>query len=457
MFTSFLKNISRGFAFIRENPQILYTVFLLVVIPLAFIFTGQKFLDVAQTNQERIEKERVGLMQDVFVSSVRTADFSDGQDHTFLQNIVDDISKQNPTIVQLRVLLRKTGGGNVVVASLDKSEIGKEDTLNKKLYETSGLKLDDSLIFEVMDNNGDRHWKAVRAILDENREVKGWMLTDISMVYIDEVTKKNVREAYSILLFIILAIFLLLMRQAKVVDYAVLYKKLKEVDKMKDDFVSMAAHELKTPLTAIKGYVGLVSTDNLSPDDKESISRVNISVDRLNALIGDILDVSRIQQGRIKMSFKKTDPSEVIQSVIDSFNVIANEKNLTLEYDKRTLPEILVDPKRLEQVLINILGNALKYTPKGGVKITAVEEKSVKKSILHIRVSDTGLGISAEDQRKLFKRFSRIRTAETADIGGTGLGLWISAQMVHAMGGKIAVESIEGKGSDFIISFPVVK
>ena len=455
MFSSFLKNISKGFFFIKSNPQILYTVFLLIVIPLAFIFTGQKFLDVAEKNQERLEKERIGLMQDVFVSSVHIGDHIDKNDHTFLQNMIENISRQNPTIEQFKVLVRR-GGENIVIASLNKDEIGKEDEINKSLYEAIGLRLNDSLIFEVFDKKGDRHWKAVRAMLDKNGDVRGFILTDTSMAYIDSVSKKNIREAYIILLLIILAISVLLFRQAKIIDYAQLYKKLKDVDKMKDDFISMAAHELKTPLAAIRGYVGLISTDNLSADDKESISRVNASINRLNMLIGDILDVARIQQGRLKFSFKKIDPSEIIQSVVDSFQPMAKEKALILEYNKKTLPNIFVDPGRLEQVLINLIGNALKYTLEGSVSVTVEEEKKIKNSVLHIRVSDTGIGISAEDQEKLFQRFSRIRTRETADIGGTGLGLWITAKIVSSMKGTITVESIKGKGSDFIISFPVV-
>jgi len=455
MLTSFLKNISKGFSFVKENPQVLYTVFLLIVIPLAFIFTGQKFLDVAEINQERLEKERIGLMQDVFVSSIHIGDHLEEEDHTFLQNMIVGISKQNPTIEQFKVLIRKNGE-NIVIASLDDTEIGKEDKLNKTLYESIGLRLNDSLIFEVFDKNGNRHWKAVRAMLDENREVRGFVLTDTSMAYIDNISNKNIREAYYILLFIIFAIFILLFRQARIIDYAVLYKKLKEVDNMKDDFISMAAHELKTPLTAIRGYVGLISTDNLSQEDKEGISRVNISIERLNLLIGDILDVSRIQQGRMKFELKKINPEETIKSVVDSFQLMAQEKSLTLEYDEKPLPNIFVDPQRLEQVLINLIGNAIKYTPSGGVKVIVSEEQTPRNKILHIRISDTGLGISAEGQEKLFKRFSRIRTSENADIGGTGLGLWITAKIVSSMKGKITVESIKGKGSDFIISFPIV-
>jgi signal transduction histidine kinase len=452
IFDAFLKNLSRGFVFVKENQQILYTVFLLIIIPLAFLFSGQNFLNVAKKNQERLEKERIGLMQDVFVSSVHIGEHLNKDDHSLLQEIIDSINKQNPTIKDFKVLLRKSGK-NIVIASLNKNEINKEDKENTKFYNAAGLHLG-GIIFETFKNNK-RHWKSVRAMTDKFGEVKGFVLTDISMAYIDDVAARNVRDAYYILLFIILAIFALLIRQAKIIDYAVLYKKLKEVDKMKDDFISMAAHELKTPLAAIRGYIGLISLKNLSSDDKESINRVNVSIERLNFLISDILDVARIQQGRMKFSLQKMNPSEIIRSVVDSFQSMAQEKNLLLEYTKESLPDISVDPKRLEQVLINLIGNSIKYTPKGSVKVTAIEEKTAKGDFVRIRISDTGLGISAEDQKKLFKRFSRVRTRETADISGTGLGLWITQRIVSKMGGSITVESIKGKGSDFIVSFPI--
>ena len=452
MFDSIIKNFSRGFLFIKDNPQIIYTVFLIIVIPIAFVYSGKQFLDVAGKNQERLEKQRISLMQDTFAGFVSTKLY----DKQFLQERIEYITSKNSTIADFKILSRE-GDGYMIVASLNKEEIGSfdKDPADLFMYRGAILDIGSSVIFPA-DENGKRHWKAVRAVLDESGKIDGVIFTDVSMEYIDILAARDIRNAYYILFFIIFAIFILLIRQARVVDYAVLYKKLKEVDEMKDDFISMAAHELKTPLTAIKGYVGFISTENLSSTDKESINRVNISIKRLNMLIGDILDVSRIQQGRMKFALKKIDPAETIQSVIDSFQILAKEKSLTLEYDKKPLPNIFVDPGRLEQVFINLIGNAIKYTPKGGVKIVVREERKVKNNILHIRISDTGFGISAEDKDKLFKRFSRIRTKETVDIGGTGLGLWITAKIVNSMEGAIAVESIKGKGSDFIISFPIV-
>lgn len=453
MLSRLRKDFTRGLNFIRDNPQILYTVFLLIVIPIAFLASGQKFLDVATKNQERLEKEKIGIMQDIFAISSLSKRGSLDENADFLQSIILDINRQNPAIDKFKILARK-GGNNIVIASLDTSEIGQEDKVNENFYGIAVVNPNSSFISEHF-VRGERMWRSIRAIQNENNDLKGFILTDTSMAFIDRASMDNIRDAYYFLFFIILAIFILLVRQARIVDYAVLYKKLKSVDQMKDDFISIAAHELRTPLAAISGYLELISPSNFSENDKENVDRVWASVKRLNALISDILDVARIQQGRMKFDIKKVDISEMLYSVVDSFKDIASMKSLTLEYKKNKVPEIDVDIERLEQVLINLIGNSIKYTLEGSIKIVVLNNDTSSGKFVQIRISDTGLGISSENQQLLFKKFQRIHTKETDDISGTGLGLWISQEIVREMGGKITVESIVGKGSDFIVSFPV--
>jgi len=450
------KIITQGALFLRDNPHILYTAFLLVVIPFAFLASGQQFLDTSKENQERVEKERIGLMQDVFAGMLREGgyfengfpeDLSVGS--SFLQNVIEGIKEENPSLQILKAVVH-TPGANIVVASLDTEEVGTTDVANGHIYSAAGLDASRSIIFEEYADDI-RHWKAVRALTDEVGEIHGFLFLDVSMESIDAAAAKNVRTAYYILFGIVLVIVLLLARQAKVVDYAVLYRKLKEVDRMKDDFVSMAAHELRTPLSVIKGYMSMISTDQLSDKDKEGISRVNISVENLNSLVGDILDAVRIDQGRIHFEMKEISVPEIIAEVVDSLQYLAQEKHLLLNYARAPLPHIFADPVRLKQVLINIIGNAIKYTPSGSVTVMTNEDNGK----IFIRVRDTGIGIVAEDQKRLFTKFTRVRSKETEDIRGTGLGLWITAQIVSGMSGTITVESIKGKGSDFIISFPV--
>lgn len=470
MLDSSAKTASRSISFLKENPQILYTAFLLIIIPAAFLVSGQQFLRATSQNQERLEKERIGLMQDVFASMLRTGGYFDvpvpetiDAGDSFLQNVINDIRSQNEPLSAFRVVVRN-GGANTIIASLNSDEVGKEDIENRALYQTAGLSASESFIFETYEE-GMRHWKAVRALTDAAGEIRGFSYADVSMARIDESAARSVRNAYYILVGIIFVIVLLLARQAKVVDYAVLYRRLKEVDQMKDDFVSMAAHELRTPLAVIKGYVSMISPERLTDSDKEGLSRISISVENLNNLVGDILDVVRIDQGRMRFDMKEIDASDSIADAVDSLQSLAKEKHLTLAFDNKRSPDlrhsgedrdfavhITADPVRLTQALINIIGNAIKYTPKGSVSVMMTEENGR----VSIRVRDTGIGISAEDQKRLFTKFFRIRSKETEDIRGTGLGLWITMQIISGMNGVISVESIKGKGSDFILSFPVV-
>src|SRR3989339_301430 len=447
MFTRIFDYFSQGFLFAKNNPQIIYTIFLIIVIPLAFLASGQKFLSVAKQNQERLEKERVGVMQDIFVELAS----SKMNDPAFLQESIERIKAQNEQSITEFKVLALSNGERTVIASLDKAEVGTADEDNNFIYNEVGIKGDSSKLFTVP-VNGERHWNVVRGIVDrETGNLSGILLISVSMAAIDKIATQNIQSAYYFLFFIVLAISFLLLRQAKIIDYTVLYKKLQEVDQMKDDFVSMAAHELRTPLTIVKGYADMLSgSQNLKDEDRESTTRIMASVDQLNALIGDILDVVRLGQGKMAFKPEVMNVSPIIEKVIETFQYVAHEKGLEISYEKKDLPNINVDAEKLRQILVNIIGNSIKYTPMGSVKVFAETEHGV----LSIRVRDTGIGISAEDQKNLFGKFFRVRSKDTEDIRGTGLGLWIAAQVVTNMNGKISVESIKGKGTDFVISFP---
>lgn len=450
MLKRFFDYFSDGFLFAKNNPQIIYTTFLIVVIPVAFIISGQEFLSVAKSNQERLEKERVGVMQDIFLelASIKI------NDPAFLQTSIERIKEQNKESISEFKVVIYDGGKQKVIASLDKEEIGTDDQENAFFYGETGARGDVSKIFPVS-IFGERHWKVLRGIPDpETGMSRGVVLLDVSMASIDASATRNIKRAYYILFFLVMAISVLLLRQARILDYTVLYQKLKEVDQMKDDFISMAAHELRTPLTVVKGYAEiLMDSKNLNEDDKEPLSRITISVNQLDALISDILDVVRLGQGKMVFKLENLNISPILEKVVESFHHVAQEKKLEISYEKKEMPNINVDSEKLRQVLVNIIGNSIKYTKEGSVKVFV----EIEKGILAVRIRDTGVGISAEDQKRLFEKFFRARTKETDEIRGTGLGLWIAGQVVMNMGGKIAVESIKGKGTDVVISFTVAK
>jgi signal transduction histidine kinase len=446
--------LKRGIDFVRSNPQIVYTLVLVIAIPLGFFISSNYFLGIARENQDRLERQRIGFFQEPFALLA-------GEHITepeYLDHRLEELAKNNETMTHFQVLgSGSEETGYPIIASLERNESG------------TFLSLDPITSFILSQAAGDRHkpytaqlfvggeryWRTVHAITATSGDhVVGYILTDVVASQADAVASRGITKAYLVLGGIILLIIGLLARQARIIDYASLYARLKQVDQMKDDFVSMAAHELRSPLTIIRGYVEMLGEGSgMSDASKVHLQHIDRAALQLNSLIGDILDVAKLQEGRMSFNFTALDVSTEIAQVVDSFMRPAEDKGLALLYTPAPLPSISVDTDRFRQLMINLVGNAIKYTPAGEVRVTTV----VDAEHVTIRVSDTGMGISAEDQQKLFQKFFRVKSRETEKITGTGLGLWITTQIVKAMKGTISVESIKGKGTDFIVTFPIAK
>lgn len=449
MLKKILDILSRGARFVRDNPQIIYTIFLAIAIPAAFLYTSERFLRVAAKQQDKLERNRITLLQDAFAVFIAER-LNDG---AYLEARINDLLKDNETITLFYVVVAEEGGGYRMVAPVPPNDAAARYTPDILTETLMNQKPGISYASQFVALDG-RHWRAVRPIAATAYTPAAYIITDISMAQADAVARKNIRDAYLILAVIVVLIIILLARQARIIDYATLYARLKEVDRMKDDFVSMAAHELRSPLTVIRGYVNMIEGDTtVREESRKYLKLIDHFAQQLNSLITDILDVAKLQEGRMSFTLKPLDVSELITDVVESFRKPAADKGLQMVYEKMSLPLIVVDPDRFRQVMINLVGNAVKYTRRGEVRVIT----SATSDTLTIRVSDTGLGISAEDQKKLFQKFYRVKSAETAEITGTGLGLWITAEIIKTMKGTIQVESIKGKGTDFIVSFPIAK
>lgn len=233
-------------------------------------------------------------------------------------------------------------------------------------------------------------------------------------------------------------------------------EQLKEMDKLKDEFISITSHELRTPMTAIKSYVWMVlnrHADTLTPKTREYLDRVFKSSERLINLVNDMLNVSRIESGRVILKAEEFDLVELARDIENEVQARLSERQQTLEVvsdsDKLT---VYADREKVQQVFENLVGNSMKFTPEKGrleIKISGDGETGVA------AVSDNGEGISAQDTDKLFKKFSRLDNSATSGVGGTGLGLFITKQFVELSGGKIWVESKVGEGTTFYFSLPV--
>jgi signal transduction histidine kinase len=234
--------------------------------------------------------------------------------------------------------------------------------------------------------------------------------------------------------------------------------KLRELDLLKSSFLSVATHELRTPLSVILGYNSMLAEslqDRLSEEEKTTLSESVAACKRLIRLVNSMLDLNQIQAGKMKMELARQDLRQVASGVVALLQPDARRRqiHLGLELPAR-LPRLLLDAERIQQVLINLIGNALKFTHAGGAIKVAVRQRD--SSNLEISVSDTGIGIAHEDREHIFDEFAQInRQAQRRQREGSGLGLAIAKRIVEAHDGTIVVTSIPGKGSTFCFTLPL--
>jgi PAS domain S-box-containing protein len=228
-----------------------------------------------------------------------------------------------------------------------------------------------------------------------------------------------------------------------------------QAERAKNEFISTVSHELRTPMTSIKGYTDLLASERIGPlndDQRRFLAIVQRNADRLTSLINDLLDISRIETGRIRLNLAPVQVSEVIQTVVSSMGAQTQRKQQKVNVDvPADLPMVMADRDRLIQILVNLVGNASLYTDDGGrIDVRARRDAGV----VTIAVADTGIGISAEEQGKIFDRFYRGEHPRVQESQGTGLGLSIVKSFVEMHGGKIWVESQPGEGSTFTFTLP---
>jgi len=230
--------------------------------------------------------------------------------------------------------------------------------------------------------------------------------------------------------------------------------ELKKSERLKTEFMNIAAHELKSPVTPIKGYLDLIIKDKDTSDTVKDWARISLrNSERLLNIVNDILDVSRLNSDTMRFDMEKLEPADIIKEISEDMKPIINEKKLEFIVNiTRNIPSILGDKNRLSQVLKNLLVNAVKFTDNGSITIGAKK----KENNLIIYVEDTGIGISDDELKKIFTKFYQIYTNDDRKNEGTGLGLFICKEIIKKHNGKIWAESELGKGSKFVIQLPIL-
>lgn len=235
--------------------------------------------------------------------------------------------------------------------------------------------------------------------------------------------------------------------------------KEKEIDRMKSEFVSTTSHELRTPLAAIKESVSLVLdgiAGSVTPSQEKFLTLAKRNIDRLATLINNLLDLSKIDTGKLMLERETYPVSKLIETALTPLDLLAKRGEVILKSSmSENLPGVYCDPSRIVQVITNLVGNALKFTPAGGLVTVTAKVSKDQKEFVEFSVKDTGPGISQADTEKLFQRFQQLDGSITRQFGGTGLGLSISKELVEMHGGKIWAESRIGKGTEFKFLLPV--
>lgn len=416
-----------------------YSVFLVMAVTGVIFWNSYSILDRFEKTTEALLLSKAGLAEEVF--GILSSGYLQSPD--VLQGKVNELAVRESDLSAIVVYERteRPEDGFRVIASTDSEDIGviRSDLPHMLAWEEEAGSA-------FLTNDGkDRYWNIIKRIDGGDGERKGLVFFRFSLVENDAFVRNAVIRAYVMTFFTLVLVFLLLAHHLRFSRYAIHALELEEVNRMKDDFISMASHELRSPMTVIRGYADLLSADPKPEERREYVEKIATTAERLSLLVDDLLEVSRLEEGHFPIDLVAMDLDGIVKPLAEDYALTAGKKGLGFAYDPADIPKVYADPERVKQILVNLLSNAVKYTVEGAVRISVAEDRHR----VIVTVADSGLGISSEDLQKLFTKFHRVQNAKTERIQGTGLGLWIAREIARRMGGDLGVESIEGVGSHF--------
>jgi len=418
---------------IRKYSVLVYAVFLVLSVTGAVFWNSYSTLRRFEDTTDKLLLGKAGLAEGVF--GTLATDLLD--DPAALQAKITALRDGEPDISSIIVYERLSDGdGFRTIASTDPEDA---DTVRTEFPYMLAWAEEDGAAFSA-EEDGVRSWNVLKRIGDQ-----GLVFFRFSLSENEAFVRRAIIRSYAVTVGTLAIVILLLLHHLRFSKYALRAADLEEVNRMKDDFISMASHELRNPMSVIRGYADLLGDDPSPEERKRYVGKIARTAEGMADLVDDLLDVSRLEQGRFPVNPVDTDIRSILVPLVDDYGKVAKEKGLDLVFHDGAVPSVSADPDRTRQVLSNLLSNAVKYTEKGSVTVS-VEANGGK---VVVTVADTGFGISSEAMKDLFTKFYRVKTDRTADVRGTGLGLWISREIARRMGGELGAESIEGVGSHF--------
>lgn len=438
----------------REKFEIFYSIAILITIP---VVVAVNTIVLAQTTNQAFNTElrrKADLANNIIAES--SLQLIKNKQYSIIQDNLNSLESTQPTLMQ-SALIVNTGNQLKIVAhsSSAPSELSTSAETGAKL--AIDQKNSIAMLIDTYDRkqNPGQAWNVITPVLNDDNDVIAVISASYLTVDAQEAINSAYQQSFIVLVVSIFLILGLLFRHFRLVSYVKLLAKQRELNQTMGDFLSVATHELKAPTSIIKGYLSNVMDGDFGTVEPKVRDQIQIAIsqtDRLNSLVQDLLNVSRVEQGRIQYNLVAVDTTKTLGAIVENYRPVAEAKGLQLIYESSdNAPLVRADEGRVQEIFTNLIDNAIKYTSSGSVTIT----QQVKKGIVVTNFRDTGFGISPAAKQRLFQRFYRVQTSQTQGISGTGLGLWIIKQYVEAMGGSIDVETMENVGSNFIVELKI--
>lgn len=438
----------------RERREIIYSLCIIFAIPLLFagntIFITRRVSNDANRSARNTADSANTLIAEGIRSSI------ENKKYTETTAILKSIKEHQPSIGSIYVAIPYESTYKIVARTDDAMEtLGQNDTLQLSIIfsrSRSAAKRIDGQTAEGQDIKG---WNVISPLQSAGSDkVEAAISTNVLTSDTEELIAKTLVNSFELTAVTMIIVIALLFHHLRFVSYADLLRRQKEVNQTMNDFLSVATHELKAPMSIIKGNIANIIDSTYGAVPEAMLEPLNVAVtqtDRLKNLVQDLLNVSRIEQGRISIELQPVDIKNTIDTIIHNYAQPAQTKGLQLTYNAVDVKTVYADAGRVQEILTNLIDNAIKYTPSGSVIISHRVEDS--KLITSIR--DTGPGMTEAERGRLFQRFYRVKNEHTDGIPGTGLGLWIIKQYAEKMNGRINVSSIVGAGTEFTVSLPI--
>lgn len=440
----------------RERREIIYSICIIIAIPLLFAFNTLFMTRRVSNDTNRSARNNADTVNTVVAEGIRTS--IENKEYADTTAILNSMKEHRPNIGSIYVVVREDSIYKIVARTDDAQEsLGQNDTLQLSIIfdrARSAAKRIDGQTAEGEDIKG---WNVISPLQGKDAgTVEAAVSTNVLTSDTEELIAKTLVNSFQLTAVTSVIIIALLFHHLRFVGYADLLRRQKEVNQTMSDFLSVATHELKAPMSIIKGNIAniLDNTYGQLPEAmKQPLNVAVIQTDRLKNLVQDLLNVSRIEQGRINFELQNVPMQPTIETIVQNYKQPAEAKSLQLTYNTEGAQAVYADAGRVQEILTNLIDNAIKYTPSGSVVISHRKEGSA----LVTSVRDTGPGMTEAERERLFQRFYRVKNKNTEGISGTGLGLWIIKQYAEKMGGRIDVSSIVGAGTEFTVSLPLGK